>query len=184
MSIWKQATLACLCALLVVWWWTQRYSERPDTALADHQPTLTVRQATTYRYDANGALLDTLQADSVHYYHDARDTRFERPVLRREIAGGYLHGKAQTGQHAPDGRVHFNGEAQLARILDGQTDITVRSNTLTYDPAAQTLESSEEVQIDSPESRTLSLGAVWQLERNYLILKENIRSHYEPSRRR
>lgn len=184
MSIWRQAFLACLCAALAIWWWTQRYGENAAQAAAENRPTLTVRQATGYRYDPQGAKLDTLQADSVQYYHDTRITHFTQPVLRRETANGHLHGQAQHGELSPDGNMRFHGEALMRRFTGEALDIAIRSSSLHYDPAAQTLSSDEEVEFTTPESRTLSRGAVWQLERHYLILKENIRSHYEPSRRR
>lgn len=183
-GVWKQAALACLCAMLAVWWWTQRYGENPSVQSEGNRPTLTVQQATTYRFAENGALQDTLQAQSVSYYHDSRETRFIRPTLRREIESGHLHGESQEGHMLANGNIDFRGSVLMQRFTGEQEDMAVRSNSLHYDSTAQTLASTEEVEITSPESRTLSLGAVWQLEHNYLILQENVRSHYEPSHRR
>lgn len=184
MTVWKQAALACLCATLAVWWWAQRYGERPQTLAGDHPPTLTVTHATAYRYDAQGARQDTLQADTVQYYHDGRDTHFIRPVLRRETENGHLHGQSQEAHMLADGTIHFRGDVLMQRFQGGQEKMAVRSPSMDYDPAAQILSSQEDVDMTSPESRTQSRGAIWQLERQYLILQENVRSRYVPNRPR
>lgn len=180
--MWKNALLACLCAILVVWWWAQRFGERPPQNTDDSAPTLSLHQVSSYRYDAHGARLDTLQADAVNYHHDSGDTHFTRPILRRETAQGHLYADADNGLLAADDTITLNGNARMQRFAGDLAEITVKSALLHYNPHTQTLSTPQEVAIDTPDSHTLSLGAVWQLERNYLILEQNVRSHYEPRR--
>lgn len=183
-GIWKQAAIACLCAMLAVWWWIRR--EAPDTqhTAYDNPPTLTVTHATAYRYDAQGALQDTLHAQRIAYYHDQRDTFFQNPVLRRETENGHLHGQSQEAHMPQNGNIHFRGNVLMQRFGPSGEELAVRSQRMDYDRSAHTLASPAEVEITDPQSRTQSTGAVWQLKRNYLILQENVRSHYDPSRPR
>lgn len=161
-----------------------RFNEESAPVPSEDSPVLTLHNISTYRYGENGLREDTLKADIVRYYGDDRDTLFTRPRLRRDIEGGHFHGEAANGRHAPDGSVELEGDALMQRFAGDMAEISVRSRILRYDPAAQTLASDESVTIDTPESHTTSLGALWQLEHNSLILKQNVRSHYEPSLRR
>ena len=180
--MWKNAWLACLCAALTVWWWTQRFASLPPAPTEHNTPTLTLENTTSYRYGENGLRMDTLQAHSVQYHDESGDTHFLNPVLERNTQEARFHAEGDTGLLAANDTITLIGNARMQRLTNGAVEITVTSHSLHYDPAAQALSSADEVTITTPDSRTLSQGAVWQLASNYLILEQNVRSHYEPRR--
>lgn len=184
LGVWRHAFFACACAGMAIWWWSQRFAAENAAAPDTEAPVLTLHAIKAYRYGENGLREDTLQADTVHYYSDDRDTLFTRPRLRRDTATGHLEGEGNSGRYAPDGSITLEGDALMRRFSGNSPDISVQSRILHYSPAAQTLASDETVTITTPESHTTSLGALWQLEHNSLILKQNVRSRYEPSLRR
>lgn len=169
---------------MTVWWWSQRFAGESATAQSENMPALTLHDASAYRYGTNGWREDTLQADTVQYYGENRDTLFTHPRLHRNTENGHWYGEAANGRYAPDGSIELEGNALMQRFTGNIAEISVYSRILRYDPVTHTLASDETVTINTPESRTTSLGAIWQLERNSLILRQNVRSHYEPSLRR
>ncbi|MDO5090495.1 MAG: LPS export ABC transporter periplasmic protein LptC [Cardiobacteriaceae bacterium] len=183
-GLWHYALFACACAGMAAWWWAQRFASENAPATAQDAPVLTLHDASAYRYDENGARLDTLHAQSVHYYSDERDTLFAEPRLRREHENGHIAARAQQGRYAPDGSVILDGDAVIERFTATEKDASAASDTFIYHPGDNTLATDRFVTLTTAESTTTSTGAVWQLERNSLILKQNVRSRYEPSLRR
>ncbi|MBV7434423.1 LPS export ABC transporter periplasmic protein LptC [Cardiobacteriaceae bacterium TAE3-ERU3] len=169
--------LAILC---MYWWWAQN-SPPPVSVQNDYVPLLTLTDNTTYIYAENGQRASSLHAEYAEHHDNGSGTHFTRPELtHQESADTHYTATAEQGFiNDMKDSVELSDDVVVKRYMHDRLVDQLTTNSLIYHPQTSNMITHDPLIFTSQDSRTTATGALWQLNKNSLILKQNIRTHYE-----
>ena len=170
-------TLAIIC---MYWWWAQN-SPPTITTQNDYVPLLTLTDNTTYIYAEDGQRASSLHAEYAEHHDNGSGTHFTRPELTHQD-GPEVHYTATAEQgfiNDMKDTIRLSEDVLVKRFMHDQAIDQLSTNSLTYLPRTSQMVTDDPLIFTNRDSRTTATGALWQLHKNSLILKQNIRTHYE-----
>ena len=169
--------LALIC---IYWWWAQNTPAVISTQ-HDYVPLLTLTDNTTYIYAENGQRGSSLHAKYTEHHDNGNGTFFTYPELThldgstvRYLAiaeHGFINNMKDT--------IRLSEDVVVNRFVNDEIVDQLTTDTLTYLPQTDQITTADPLVFTTPDSHTTATGALWQLDKNWLILKQNIRTHYE-----
>lgn len=169
--------LAILC---MYWWWAQN-SPSTSSVQNDYVPLLTLTDNTTYVYAENGQRVSSLHAEYTEHHDNGSGTFFTHPELtHQDIADTHYTATAKKGFiNDMKDIIQLSDDVVVKRFTQDSVVDQLTTNSLTYQPQTSSMITDDPLVFTGRGSRTTATGALWQLNKNSLILKQNIRTHYE-----
>lgn len=141
----------------------------------------------TIRYDAEGSINYTLQAESQVHYND-ESTKLEKPFIRLYQSGdsrwnivansGKILAAETTGEGAFK-RIELIGDVQVSSLDEFGNRILMSTEFLTLNTESEILETNQQVSIVTSALQQSSLGMVAKLRTDEINFLRKIRGRYE-----
>ncbi len=188
---WGLSQILFLIALLVIAITSFIWLDQPDSQPAEDSLNMSDLKADYYleefetvRYDSQGNPEYQLNGDTLLHYPAHKASEIIDPVLvlnRPQQPSWTLHSNSGWLEEA-DETIRLNGEVSVLRgPFNDQPQITIKTSQITVQTRQQSLETDEEIEIQSRDWILRSTGLRSNLSDGKLSLLSNVRARYENS---
>ncbi|MGR0279561.1 LPS export ABC transporter periplasmic protein LptC [Marinomonas dokdonensis] len=133
-------------------------------------------------FDANGKLIETLNAEQTLHYVKDKKTLLQHPYVERQAELGSWNAQADKGSIEDGSRdILLTENANATKKHINSADITLSSDTIHYLDEDESLTSYGHAKLYSTQGTTTAETIIAYINSEKVVMTRSVRGHYEPT---
>lgn len=174
--------IVLLCAIITMLIW---YKNLPHTNLVESEslsstPDYFITQVVALRYDAQGNLIERINAEQTLHYIQTSRTLLENPNIDRYSISGSWHAHASQGT-IEDGSndILLSRNAEAVKKYKQSEDVILHADTIHYLDQDKSLTSQGDAILISSQGKTSAGKIITYINSEEVVMTGSVRGNYE-----